>query len=88
MKHNPNECANCGADQRPGSTLCEDCIIACGGGTGILPGDHGIFINYYKSGRNVVEVDIAYYRYLDFNKVIKIQLDSCKPCTRFVALLT
>ena len=39
MKHNPNKCANCGADQRPGSTLCDDCITACGGGTGIHPDD-------------------------------------------------
>ena len=41
MKHNPNKCANCGAARRPGSTLCDDCIAARGGGTVFLHDDEG-----------------------------------------------
>ncbi|MBA7531760.1 hypothetical protein ES705_23981 [subsurface metagenome] len=34
MKHD-NQCANCGRDRHPGSTLCPDCILACSGMKGI-----------------------------------------------------
>ena len=75
MKHKQDECANCGAARRPGSTLCDDCITACGGGTGIFAGDHRIFIDCFRSGRKVAEIDITGYRFFDLNKLIKIQID-------------
>ncbi|MBA7473399.1 hypothetical protein ES707_08738 [subsurface metagenome] len=59
MKHNPNECANCGADQRPGSILCDDCITTYGEGIGTLPEGYKFSVSCFKLGRKVMEIDVA-----------------------------
>ncbi len=74
MKHNPNECANCAADQRPGSTLCDDCITTYGEGIGTLPDGYKVFVSCFKSGRKVMEIDVAKGLISNLNKMIKYHL--------------
>ena len=55
-------CANCGRERHPGSTLCEDCIIACGGKIETPKEDIGFIPqNNFLSLRNNLQYVIILY---------------------------
>jgi len=70
MKHNPNKCANCGADQRPGSTLCNDCIIACGGRHNDYIIEENYLMEMFKDGVKCAEIDLTGWTVRKIEKVI------------------
>lgn len=73
MKHNPNECANCGADQRPGSTLCEDCIIAFGGQKRDDYVKGKCLMEMFQEGRKIAEIDMTGWTLRHIERVIDIE---------------
>ncbi|GAI67567.1 unnamed protein product, partial [marine sediment metagenome] len=73
MRHNPNECANCGADRRPGSTLCKDCIIARGGRHNVHIIEGKYFMEIFYNEKKCAEIDLAGWAPREVARVIDIE---------------
>ncbi len=73
-KHEPKKCANCGADRSPGSTLCHDCIIACGGSVPLPGAGKTIIMEMFRGSRKVAELDITGWSARDIARQFDIQI--------------
>ncbi|MBA7524721.1 hypothetical protein ES705_16863 [subsurface metagenome] len=58
-KNEPKKCANCGAERHPGSTLCHDCIIACGRSVPLPRADEETIMEIFRGSRKIAELDIT-----------------------------
>ena len=74
MKSISKKCAMCGEDRIEGSTLCEDCIVACGGVHGNYKIEVKCLMEMFKDCRKVAERDVTSWTIPDILKLVNIEV--------------